>query len=738
MDYGGGFGEALSTASSTASRKACEGAYDQFPAGLRVLVVDDDPICLMILEKMLRNCLYEVTTCPRAVVALSMLRERRGGFDLVISDVYMPDMDGFKLLEHIGLEMDLPVIMMSADDGKDVVMKGVTHGACDYLIKPVRIEAIKNIWQHVVRKKRNELKDLEQSVSVEDSDAHRKLSEDADYASSVNEGSWKNSKKRKDERDEEDEGEDREDSSTLKKPRVVWSPELHQQFVAAVNQLTIDKAVPKKILDLMNVPGLTRENVASHLQKYRSYLRRLSGVRQHQGGVSTSFGGTPEANCSISSLDRLDLHKSFVASGQIPPQKIATLQGGFGRTTTSTEMGIFLSDQVNHFANISKLKFGSGEQLNQEQMNLLHGLSTSMEPRQLNDLHQSFKSFGNLNLQVSEGTSGLLCLPTSLTSSSSHGDIVCGHQSSSLMMQMAQQQQHPNAQNQSQIQSDISRELQLQGQLMKDNAGRHDLKLPSSIRQQILSNEIVDQVFRRNETLMNGRGMPLGGSCLNNSSYIALSQASSVDFPFSHSIELPGSGFSLASTDRLSSSTSMGMYREAIPTTGGLEGLDSNTSLKGSIGFVPSYNHPNELHHIQGWELENSNLAQNATQLVNSQVSNPDFSLSVLGHQSFIASQNNGLNGGSQSSGNEIVTLRAEHECGNPKSIAQCHNNLLLDSSFKVRAESVPHMRCKNLLLTKNFAQDDLMNELFKQRDNVEQGEAEVNFDGYSMDNIPV
>jgi len=51
-----------------------------------------------------------VTKCNRAEVALSMLRENKNGFDIVISDVHMPDMDGFKLLEHIGLEMDLPVI----------------------------------------------------------------------------------------------------------------------------------------------------------------------------------------------------------------------------------------------------------------------------------------------------------------------------------------------------------------------------------------------------------------------------------------------------------------------------------------------------------------------------------------------------------------------------------------------------------------------------------------------------
>lgn len=51
-----------------------------------------------------------VTKSNRAEIALSMLRENRNGFDIVISDVHMPDMDGFKLLEHVGLEMDLPVI----------------------------------------------------------------------------------------------------------------------------------------------------------------------------------------------------------------------------------------------------------------------------------------------------------------------------------------------------------------------------------------------------------------------------------------------------------------------------------------------------------------------------------------------------------------------------------------------------------------------------------------------------
>ncbi|KAL6012111.1 Two-component response regulator Orr24 [Asimina triloba] len=83
---------------------------DKFPVGMRVLAVDDDPTCLKVLENLLRRCDYHVTTTGQAITALKMLRENKDKFDLVISDVHMPDMDGFKLLELVGLEMDLPVI----------------------------------------------------------------------------------------------------------------------------------------------------------------------------------------------------------------------------------------------------------------------------------------------------------------------------------------------------------------------------------------------------------------------------------------------------------------------------------------------------------------------------------------------------------------------------------------------------------------------------------------------------
>lgn len=63
-----------------------------------------------------------------------------------------------------------------------------------------------------------------------------------------------------------------------KRPRLVWTPQLHKRFVDVVAHLGIKNAVPKTIMQLMNVEGLTRENVASHLQKYRLYLKRMQGV----------------------------------------------------------------------------------------------------------------------------------------------------------------------------------------------------------------------------------------------------------------------------------------------------------------------------------------------------------------------------------------------------------------------------------------------------------------------------
>ncbi|KAL3534717.1 hypothetical protein ACH5RR_003178 [Cinchona calisaya] len=87
-----------------------------------------------------------------------------------------------------------------------------------------------------------------------------------------------------------------EPARTLKRPRLVWTPQLHKRFVDAVAHLGIKNAVPKTIMQLMSVDGLTRENVASHLQKYRLYLKRMQGI---SSGGGNGGGSGVNGNASM-------------------------------------------------------------------------------------------------------------------------------------------------------------------------------------------------------------------------------------------------------------------------------------------------------------------------------------------------------------------------------------------------------------------------------------------------------
>lgn len=102
-------------------------------------------------------------------------------------------------------------------------MKGIRHGARDYLLKPVRIQEIKNIWQHVVRKRLSDVSD-KSSITKE----------------IVEQESMPTKKHKAEEAKEEEEAttnQSNNDSSSGKKPRVTWSSELHCKFVDAIQQL---------------------------------------------------------------------------------------------------------------------------------------------------------------------------------------------------------------------------------------------------------------------------------------------------------------------------------------------------------------------------------------------------------------------------------------------------------------------------------------------------------------------
>lgn len=132
---------------------------------------------------------------------------------------------------------------MSVDGETSRVMKGVQHGACDYLLKPIRMKELRIIWQHVYRKKINEVKE-NGSHDHEGNEGSQMMNsglEDFEDELLLSDSDLNYTKKRKELGNEGNGGQEfNSNAGAVKKVRVVWSVELHKKFVNAVNQLGFD------------------------------------------------------------------------------------------------------------------------------------------------------------------------------------------------------------------------------------------------------------------------------------------------------------------------------------------------------------------------------------------------------------------------------------------------------------------------------------------------------------------
>lgn len=109
----------------------------------RILVVDDDIMNLRAVEYILKNE-FEVTCVKSGEECLSYLQETVP--DMILLDLYMPDMNGFEVLERIKSDdrhKDIPVIFLTADDDKQTEVKGFQAGALDFVTKPFIAEIVR-------------------------------------------------------------------------------------------------------------------------------------------------------------------------------------------------------------------------------------------------------------------------------------------------------------------------------------------------------------------------------------------------------------------------------------------------------------------------------------------------------------------------------------------------------------------------------------------------------------------
>jgi DNA-binding response OmpR family regulator len=117
----------------------------------RILVVDDDPTVLRLVRQKLDQVGFEVFTSASGQEALDVI-VRRGLPHLAIVDIMMPDMDGFEFCRIVQEYSDLPVIMLTAVDEEESIIRGIEDYAEDYVTKPFSPRELVARVQRVLRR----------------------------------------------------------------------------------------------------------------------------------------------------------------------------------------------------------------------------------------------------------------------------------------------------------------------------------------------------------------------------------------------------------------------------------------------------------------------------------------------------------------------------------------------------------------------------------------------------------
>src|SRR3954465_6644512 len=143
-------------------------------ASHRVLGVDDEPNIVDVISMALRFNGFTISSAGTGADALSQVGEFKP--DLILLDVMLPDMEGFDIAKRLGAERSrTPIIFLTARDGTDDKIRGLTLGGDDYVTKPFSIEELLARVRTVLRRSGDA--ELDSSVLrfedlVLDDDAH--------------------------------------------------------------------------------------------------------------------------------------------------------------------------------------------------------------------------------------------------------------------------------------------------------------------------------------------------------------------------------------------------------------------------------------------------------------------------------------------------------------------------------------------------------------------------------------
>ncbi len=127
----------------------------------RILAVDDTAIILTRISNTLGDN-YEVVTVNSGIRALKYLKQEKEKPDLILLDIQMEQKDGIETLEEIRAMKefaDIPVVMLTGVEDKDIVLKTAKLGICGYILKPFSSEDLLNRIRQIFRHEKK--KDVE-------------------------------------------------------------------------------------------------------------------------------------------------------------------------------------------------------------------------------------------------------------------------------------------------------------------------------------------------------------------------------------------------------------------------------------------------------------------------------------------------------------------------------------------------------------------------------------------------
>lgn len=128
----------------------------------KILIIDDDPGLLTLMRLALERDGFEVITAQSGKEGLRKAYETHP--DLIVLDILMPEMDGWEVCQRLRYVCDTPILILTAVNGSEGVIRGLSIGADDYVLKPCAFEELKARIRVLLRRAARTPDDMRQTI----------------------------------------------------------------------------------------------------------------------------------------------------------------------------------------------------------------------------------------------------------------------------------------------------------------------------------------------------------------------------------------------------------------------------------------------------------------------------------------------------------------------------------------------------------------------------------------------